>query len=134
MELKNYIGKIIKVQIIKKKENYYIAKGLKENVVVFIEDEGDYLPKELIGMIEKCIIVKVQEDNLIGFIVSNRKFINDMKKIENNLRQEKKYKNINDIYLMERLKINSKVAGLYLVDKDDFRNILFRYNRNRKIQ
>ena len=99
-------------------------------MVVFIEDEGDYLPKELIGMIEKCIIVKVQEDNLIGFIVSNRKFINDMKKIENNLRQEKKYKNINDIYLMERLKINSKVAGLYLVDKDDFRNILFRYNRN----
>lgn len=133
MELEKYVGKVIKVQIIKKKENYYIAKSLKENLIIYIEDEGDYLQEELIGMIEKCIIVKVQEENLIGFIMSNRKFINDMKKIDNNLKQEKNYKDIKDIYLVERLKINSKVAGLYLVDRGDFRNILFRYCRNWKI-
>lgn len=133
MELEKYVGKVIKVQIIKKKENYYIAKSLKENLIIYIEDEGDYLQEELIGMIEKCIIVKVQDDKLIGFIMSNRKFINDMKKIDNNLKQEKNYKDIKDIYLVERLKINSKVAGLYLVDRGDFRNILFRYCRNWKI-
>lgn len=133
MDLEKYVGKVIKVQIIKKKENYYIAKSLKENLIIYIEDEGDYLQEELIGMIEKCIIVKVQDDKLIGFIMSNRKFINDMKKIDNNLKQEKNYKDIKDIYLVERLKINSKVAGLYLVDRGDFRNILFRYCRNWKI-
>lgn len=133
MDLEKYVGKVIKVQIIKKKENYYIAKSLKENLIIYIEDEGDYLQQELIGMIEKCIIVKVQDNKLIGFIMSNRKFINDMKKIDNNLKQEKNYKDIKDIYLVERLKINSKVAGLYLVDRGDFRNILFRYCRNWKI-
>lgn len=133
MELEKYVGKVIKVQIVKKEKNYYIAKALTENLIVYIEDEGDYLQEELLGMIEKCIIVKVQDGNLIGFIMSNRKFINDMKKIDNNLKKEKNYKNIKDIYLVERLKINSKVAGLYLVDRGDFRNILFRYYRNWKV-
>lgn len=134
MELEKYVGKVLRVQIIKKKENYYIAKAINENLVVYIEDEGDYFEEELIGMIEKCLIVKVQDDKLIGFIMSNRKFINDMKKIDNSLKQEKNYKNIKDIYLVERLKINSKVAGLYLVDRGDFRYILFRYCGNWKIQ
>lgn len=57
MEIKEYIGKVVQVKIITKKENYYIAKILNSNVKVYIEDTNDYIEEELIDQIEKCIIL-----------------------------------------------------------------------------
>lgn len=56
---------------------------------------------------------------LIGFLLSNRKFVNDIHKIEKGLKQKEEYESIKDIYLLERLKIKGKVVGLYLVDEED---------------
>lgn len=113
------IGKIVKVKIIKKQGNYYLAKTTDENYEMYIEDEGDYLEEELLNSIEKCIILEEREGHLIGFLLTNRKFVNDIKKIDKNLKESSEYLKVKDIYLMERLKINGKVVGLYLVDEGD---------------
>lgn len=119
MELQSYIGKILKVKIISKKENWYLAKEIKENINVFIQDEGDYEEQEILGLVEKCIILEEKKGNLIGFLLTNRKFINDIKKIEQGLKNKEEYDKVKDIYLIERLKIKGKVVGLYLVDEGE---------------
>ena len=115
MDLKDYIGKIMQVKIIEKKGSWYLAKTIPDNQNVYIE-EDDYLEEEQIGNIEKCIILEEKEGNLIGFLLSNRKFIHDMETIQNHLSKQSTFSKIQDIYLMERLKIKGKVVGLYFVD------------------
>jgi len=119
MELQNYIGKVLQVKIIEKEDKCYIAKTVKENITVYIKDEEDYEKQELLGKVEKCIILDVINNALIGFLLTNRKFINDIKKIEKGLKNKEEYQKIKDIYLMERLKLKGKVVGLYLVDEGD---------------
>ena len=41
MELQNYIGKVLEVKILEKNDKCYIAKIIKENINVYIKDEGD---------------------------------------------------------------------------------------------
>ena len=113
------IGKIVKVKIIKKQGNYYLAKTIDGDYEIYIEDEGDYLEEELLNSIEKCVVLEEREGHLIGFLLTNRKFVNDIKKIDKNLKESSEYLKVKDIYLMERLKINGKVVGLYLVDEGD---------------
>lgn len=117
--MENFVGKVIKVKIIGKEENYFIGMELEKKISVFIEDEGEYWEEELKGTIQRCIIVKVQNDRMIGYILSNRKFVNEMVKIDEELSKTEEYKKIRDIYLLERLKINGKIIGLYLVDEGD---------------
>lgn len=119
MQLQNYIGKVVQVKILQKSHQCYIAKTIKEDINVYIKDEGDYEDQELIGNVEKCIILDEIKGNLIGFLLTNRKFINDIKKIEKNLKNKEEYHKIKDIYLIERLKIKGKVVGLYLVDEGE---------------
>ena len=112
-------GKIVTTKIIKKQGNYYLAKEIKEDYEICIEDEGDYSEEELINSVQKCIILAKKQGYFIGFLLSNRKFINDMKKIEKHIRSLPTYANVKDIYLMERLKIKGKVVGLYFVEEED---------------
>lgn len=119
MEIKEYIGKVVTVKIMDKKGNWYLSQMLNKNIVVYIGDTRDYEEEELLNTLQKCIILEEKEEYLIGFLLSNRKFMNDMKKIDKNLKQKEGYHQIKDIYLMERLKIKGKVVGLYLVDKGD---------------
>lgn len=119
MELKEYIGKVIRVKIIKKLEKCYIAKELNTEIIVYIKDEEYYEETELVGSIEKCIILDEIEGKLIGFLITNKKFVYDINKINSNLKNKEEYLKINDIYLMERLKINGKIQGLYLVDEGE---------------
>lgn len=119
MNLEELIGKIYLVKIIEKKNNWYIAKMLEKNTIIYIEDTGDFLEEELINTIEKCIVIEIKDSNLIGFLLTDRKFKNDIEKIDKKLKGTKEYNNIKDIYLMERLKIKGKVVGLYLVDQGD---------------
>lgn len=119
MQAKQYIGKAVSVVITNKKENWYIAQMLKDNVFVYIEDTKDYAAEELLNTVQKCIILEEKQGKLIGFLLSNRKFVNDIIKIDKMLKEKEGYHKIKDIYLMERLKIKGKVVGLYLVDKGD---------------
>lgn len=121
MELNSLIGKREKVKIIGIMNNkkYYVAESINNQYKIYIENTEDYEMEELINSTQECIIIDVKQNNLIGFILSNRKFINDINKIDKKLREEGKYNNVKDIYLMERLKIKGKVLGLYLVDKGD---------------
>lgn len=121
MELKDLIGKKIKVKIIgmTNSKKYYVGEDITAQYKVYIEDTKDYESEELIGSIEECIIINIVQEKLIGFILSNRKFLNDIKKIEQKLKKSKEYDKVKDIYLMERLKINGKVLGLYLVDEGE---------------
>lgn len=113
------IGKVFLVKITKKIGGWFVATIIDKNQLVYIEDNGDYVEEELINTIEKCVIIDVRENHLIGFILSNRKFINTMHKINNKLRNSKEYFNVKDIYLIQRLKIKGKVLGLYLVDEGE---------------
>lgn len=119
MQLKEYIGKVLQVKIIVKKDNIYIAKTIKNNINVYIQDTKDYEEEELINKIEKCIILDEIKGNLIGFLLTNRKFINDIKRIDKKLKDKDEYNKIKDIYLIERLKIKGRIVGLYLVDEGD---------------
>lgn len=121
MEIKELIGSKQKVKIIELSENkkYYLSETLDNNQKVYIENDGDYEPEELIGRIEECLIINVLEDKLVGFLMTNRKFENDLKRIENKLKETDEYDSIKDIYLMERLKIKGKVVGLYMVDEGE---------------
>lgn len=119
MDLKELVGKVFKVQIIEKRDDWYIANIVNKKVSIYIEDTGDFEEKELLETIQKCIVVEVKEEKLIGFLLANRKFVNDIKKIDKNLKDKEEHNKIQDIYLMERLKIKGKVVGLYLVDEGD---------------
>ena len=119
MNLDNYIGKVFLVKITEKINNYYIAKIVNDEISVYLEDTGDYEEDELIGTVEKCIILEKIHDNLMGFLLTNRKFVNDIKKIDKSLQEEEEYHKVDDIYLMERLKIKGNIVGLYLVDEGD---------------
>ncbi len=121
MDIENLIGKKVKVEIIGKTSDnkYYIGNSKKEGYKIYIKDTNDYDIQELVGKIKECIIIDIRQRKLIGFILDDRKFVNDIRKIENKLKSTKEYENIKDIYLMERLKINGKVLGLYLVDEGD---------------
>ncbi len=117
MNSRELIGKVVQVKIINKTNNWYIAQTIKENQVIYIqEDEPE---EELLNTIQKCIVIEEREGNLIGFLLSNRKFIKDIKKIDRKLKEKEEYRQIKDIYLMERLKINGKIVGLYLVDEGE---------------
>lgn len=133
MNKENLIGTKKRIKIIGKTNNnkYYVGKELENAYNIYIEDTGDYEQEELIEQEEECLIINIIDENLIGFILDDRKFINDIKKIQNKLKNTKEYEEIKDIYLMERLKIKGKVLGLYLVDEGEKRKILFRYFRNR---
>ena len=117
--MEEVIGKVFLVKITRKIENWFIATILDKNQLVYIEDNKDYDEDELLNTIEKCVITDVREGHLIGFILSNRKFINTMHKINNKLRNSKEYFNVKDIYLIQRLKIKGKVLGLYLIDEGE---------------
>lgn len=117
--MEELIGKVFLVKITRKIDNWFVATIIDKNQLVYIEDNGDYDEDELINTIEKCVITDVRENHLIGFILSNRKFINTMHKINNKLRNSKEYFNVKDIYLIQRLKIKGKVLGLYLVDEGE---------------
>lgn len=121
--MEELIGKVFLVKITKKIDNWFVATMVEKNQLVYIEDNGDYDEDELINMTEKCVITDVRENHLIGFILSNRKFINTMHKINNKLRNSKEYFNVKDIYLIQRLKIKGKVVGLYLVDEGEISKI-----------
>ena len=133
--MQNLIGKKEKIKIIgkTKSKKYYVGKSLENSYNIYIEDSDDYSDEELIGKEEECLIINIIKNNLIGFILDDRKFLNDIKKIKNKLKNTNEYEKIEDIYLMERLKIKGKVLGLYLVDEGEKRKILFRYLRNRNI-
>lgn len=117
--MESFVGKVVRVKFIEKRDKYYAGIEVGANTKVFVEDEGIYYEEELIGSIEKCIIVGELNGSYIGFILSNRKFVNDIKKIDEELRNSSEYKEIRDIYLVERLKIQGKMVGLYLVDEGD---------------
>ena len=117
MDLEKYVGKVYRVKILNQKGNWYIAKILDTEQLVYIEDTKDFAPEELIGQIEKCLIMQIKENQLIGELLNNRKFINDLKKIAKLLQKAGKWITVQDIYLIERLKIGSKIEGLYLVDE-----------------
>lgn len=136
MDLKELIGKRTKVKIIGITNNkkYFVSEDIDSKQKIYIEDTGDFTPEELIGAQDECLIINIINNNLIGFLISDRKFINDIKKIKNILKNNNEYEKVEDIYLMERLKIKGKVVGLYLVDEAEKRKVLFRYIRNRNIK
>lgn len=121
MKFENLIGKKEKVKIIGITNNkqYFVSESILNSYKIFIENTGDYELEELINQVEECIIIDIKQEHLIGFILSNRKFLNDIKDINNKIKNTKEYENVKDIYLMERLKIKGKVLGLYLVDEGD---------------
>ena len=121
MNFENLVGKKEKVKIIgmTNSKKYYVGEVSGNSYKVYIEDTGDYEPEELINTVEECIIIDIKQGHLIGFILSDRKFYNDIKKINDKLKNSKEYNQIRDIYLMERLKIKGKVIGLYLVDEEE---------------
>lgn len=119
MNINEIVGKIVLVKILEKKGNYYLARTLDGNYEIYIEDTNDYMEEELIGIIEKCIVLEEKEGCLIGFLLTNKKFENDINKINKSLEKTDEYNKIKDIYLVKRLKINGTVSGLYLVDEGD---------------
>lgn len=121
MNLENLIGKKRKIKIIGITNNkkYFVSEDIASTKMIYIEDTGDFELEELIGKEEECIIIDIKQNNLIGFILSDRKFLNDIKRINAKLKGTKEYEDIKDIYLMERVKIKGKVLGLYLVDEGE---------------
>ena len=117
--MEELIGKVIRVKIIGKQDNYYIGEELEGKNNIYIEDEGEFWEEELKDTIQKCIVLDIKNEKYIGYILSNRKFVNEMIKIDKALFKTNEYGKIEDIYLVERLKINGKVVGLYLVDEGE---------------
>lgn len=117
MDLKEYIGKVVRVKIIEKIDQCYIAKIEDKNITVYIKDEEYLYKEEVINEYERCIILEEVKNGLIGFLLTNRKFVYDLNKIEDKLKKEGKLDKVKDIYLMERLKYKGKIIGLYLVDE-----------------
>ena len=119
MELKEYIGKVVRVKIIQKLEKCYVAKELNTDITVYIKDEEYYEETELVNTVEKCIILDEIKGRLIGFLITNKKFVYDINSINSNLKNKEEYSKVKDIYLIERLKINGRIQGLYLVDEGE---------------
>lgn len=119
IKLKKYIGKKVKVKILKLSENrkYYISKIIEQNIQVYIENTGDFYESELINTIVECIVIGKVKGRLIGIILSDRKFINEMKKIQKDIINKEKIGNINNIYLLKKLMIQGEIVGLYLVEQ-----------------
>lgn len=123
-ELENLKGKVFTIKIVgmTKNKKYFVGNMLDNTNKIYIEDTGDFYEEELIGREEKCVVIDILKGHLIGFLLSNRKFINDMKKIKKKRIKENEKGVIGDIYLLERLTINGKVIGLYLVeDQEDIK-------------
>lgn len=118
MNLQELIGTKKKVKIIgiTNSKKYFVAEDLDSKQKIYIEDTKDFTQEELIGLEDECLIIDVINNKLIGFLISDRKFENDMKKIQQKLIETGEIQNVKDIYLMERLKIKGKVMGLYMVD------------------
>ena len=76
MNLEDYIGKREKAKILQvSSDKKYFKAIIEENGYdLFIENDGEYEPEEIIGSTQECIIVDIIKDRLIGFILSNRKF------------------------------------------------------------
>ena len=121
MNINELVGKKEKVKIIGITNNkkYFVAQSYENENNIFIEDTGDFELDELVGSKQECLIIDIKQNQLIGFIVSSRKFINDINKIKKQLEKSGEIAKVTDIYLMERLKIKGKVAGLYMVDEGE---------------
>lgn len=121
MNLSEMIGKKKKVKIIgiTNSKKYFVSEEIFSKQKIYIEDTGDFEIDELVGKEEECLIIDIKDNHLIGFILSPRKFVNDMQKIEQQLIKTGEISEIKDIYLMERLKIKGKVLGLYMVDGNE---------------
>ena len=118
MNLENYINKIELVEIMEKLSNFYIGKIENTNLDVYIPDpDEDYMPEELLNQKEKCLIIDKKQNKLIGFLLTNRKFENDIKKIYKELNYDERELELKDIYLLKRLKLAGKIVGLYIVDE-----------------
>ena len=111
------IGKVVRVKIIGKEDKFFVGMEETKKMSIYIEDEGYYWEEELKDTYQRCIITEKIDDKLIASILSNRKFVNEMLQIDDALRKTEEYEKVEDIYLMERLKINGKIMGLYLVDE-----------------
>lgn len=118
MNLQELIGTKKKVKIIgiTNSKKYFVAEDIETKQKIYIEDTKDFTQEELIGLEDECLIIDVINNKLIGFLISDRKFENDIKKIQQKLIETGEIQNVKDIYLMERLKIKGKVMGLYMVD------------------
>ena len=119
MNLENYVGKVYKVKILRQENKWYIAQNIEDKQIVYIEDTKDFLPEELLEQIEKCLIMEIKQNKLIGSLLNNRKFINDLKRIAKQLKDRNEFHKIKDIYLIERLKIGGRIEGLYFVDEGE---------------
>ena len=121
MNLEDLIGQKEKIKILQltSSKKYYLSEIINKDYKIYIENDEEYEPEELIGTIQDCLITRVVDNNLVGFILSNRKFENDLKRINSKLITTKEYDSVKDIYLMERLKIKDKIVGLYMVDEND---------------
>ncbi len=125
MNLQDLIGKIGKIKIIgiTNNQKYFVAKSIQNNYTIYIQNTQDYEIEEIKNSIQECIIIDIMQNNLIGFLLNDRKFLNDIKKIDKKLRYTKEYEKVKDIYLIKRLKIKGKVLGLYLVDEGEIGKI-----------
>jgi len=87
MELEELIGKREKIKIIGITNNkkYYVGEAINSQYKIYIENTEDYEIEELMNSTQDCLIIDIKQNNLIGFILSNRKFENDIKKIEQKL-------------------------------------------------
>lgn len=125
MNLQDMIGKIEKVKIIgiTNNQKYFVAKSIQNNYTIYIKNTQDYEIEEIKNTIQGCIIINIIQNNLIGFLLNDRKFLNDIKRIDKKLRNTKEYEKIKDIYLIKRLKIKGEVLGLYVVDEGEIEKI-----------
>ena len=121
MDLEKLKGKVYTIKIIgmTKNKNYFIGKTTQLEKAIYIENTGEFYEEELIGKIEKCVIIDIVQEHIIGFLLNNRKFINDMKKVKKKLQKESTKGIVGDIYLLERLNISGKIIGLYLAEQAD---------------
>ena len=119
MKLENYVGKVYKVKIVKQENQWYIGQIAEDNQIVYIEDTKDFMTEELLDQTEKCLITQIKNNKLIGVLLNNRKFLNDLKRIAKQLKDRNEFDKVKDIYLIERLKIGTKIEGLYLVDEEE---------------
>lgn len=120
MKLEELIDKKISVKVIGLNSNkkYFISESAYGKV--YIENTDDYDLEEINRKDMNCLIVDVRNNKLVGFFLADRKFKNDINRIEELLRSSEEYDLIEDIYLSERIKLNGKVFGLYVVDLGEY--------------
>ena len=71
--MEELIGKVVRVKIIGKEENYYVAMELENKISIYIEDDGEYWEEELKDTLQRCIVISKTNDRYIGYILSSPK-------------------------------------------------------------